>query len=71
MVDSSVVLRFERERETRNTVRFHELAGEDAEPLVGSLYVRKEALAQLGDPDELTVTVHAEHAASTSSAAAA
>jgi hypothetical protein len=37
-----LALRFERERETKNTVRYQELAG-DSEHVVGSLYVRKAA----------------------------
>ncbi len=44
-----LALRFERERETKNTIRYQELA-EDGEHVVGSLYVRKAELARLGDP---------------------
>jgi hypothetical protein len=53
-----LALRFVRERETKNTVRYQELA-EDGEPVVGSLYVRKAELARLGDPRELAVVVRA------------
>jgi hypothetical protein len=51
-----VALTFCRERETANTVRFAELA-EDGEAVVGKLYVRKAAFAQLGSPERLTVTL--------------
>jgi len=53
-----LALRFERERETKNTVRYQELA-QEGEQVVGTLYVRKAELARLGDPDALTVVVRA------------
>lgn len=61
-----LILRFERERETKNTIRYQELA-KDSEYVVGSLYVRKPELAGLGDPSELTVIVRAADAATTES----
>ena len=61
-----LTLRFERERETKNTIRYQELA-EDGEHIVGSLYVRKAELARLGDPRELTVIVCAADAAASES----
>jgi hypothetical protein len=57
-----LMLRFARERETKNTIRYQELA-EDSEHVVGSLYVRKAELARLGDPHELTVIMRAAAAA--------
>lgn len=49
---------FDREKTTKNTVRYTERNG--AEPVrVGSLYVQKAAATALGDPDTLTVTVAA------------
>jgi hypothetical protein len=45
-----LTLRFECERETKNTIRYLELA-EDGEYVVGSLDVRKAELARLGDPE--------------------
>jgi hypothetical protein len=68
-MSDQLALRFERERETKNTVRYQELAG-DGEQVVGSLYVRKAELARLGDPRELTVIVRATSAATTTTAAA-
>ena len=64
-----LTLRFARERETKNTIRYQELA-EDSEHVVGSLYVRKAELVRLGDPHELTVIVRAAGAATTDTAAA-
>jgi len=52
---SELTLRFERERETKNTIRYRELA--DSDYVVGSLYVLKAELARLGDPPELIVIV--------------
>jgi hypothetical protein len=64
-----LALRFVRERETKNTVRYQELA-EDGEPVVGSLYVRKAELARLGDPRELAVVVRAMSTAAAGTAVA-
>lgn len=58
MEAQEVVLRFARERETKNTVRFEELVG-DGERVIGTLYVTKAAVAQLGQPDHLDVAVTA------------
>ncbi len=69
MPTDELTLRFERERETKNTIRYQELA-EGSEYVVGSLYVRKAELARLGDPRELTVIVRAAAAAATDTAAA-
>jgi hypothetical protein len=63
-MSDQLALRFERERESKNTVRYQELAG-DGEQVVGSLYVRKAELARLGDPRELMVIVRATSAATT------
>ena len=49
---------FSRERETKRTVRFQE-DGPEAEHVVGALYVRKDALAQLGNPEALGVVLGA------------
>jgi hypothetical protein len=39
----ALVLQFDREKETKNTVRFHERTVADERPVVGSLYISKEA----------------------------
>jgi hypothetical protein len=51
------VLDFNKIGETKGTWRFEEQTANDAEPVVGSLYVKKHALTSLGSPDKLTVTV--------------
>ena len=38
---SSQVIKFEIEKETRNSVRYKEVPGEGQAPVVGSLYVQK------------------------------
>lgn len=52
-----LVLAFHRVRETKNTVRFEEVP--EGEQVIGTLYVQKQALAQLGDAEELRVTLAA------------
>jgi len=49
-------LSFQRERETKNTVRYEEQVT-DAPPVVGTLYLQKYALNRLGNPDYLRVTI--------------
>ncbi len=51
-------LSFQRERETKNTVRFEEQVT-DAPPVVGTLYLQKYALNRLGNPDCLRVAIEA------------
>ena len=53
-----IELSFQRERETKNTVRFEEEVT-DAPPMVGTLYLQKYALNRLGNPDCLRVTIEA------------
>lgn len=53
-----LTLKFTRERETKNTVRFtEEVSDNDATPVVGTLYVAKRALAKIGTPNHLIVTI--------------
>ena len=56
-------LTFKRERETKNTVRFQEEQREGATPSIGALYLQKPAAQDLGDPEQLTVTVAAAESA--------
>ena len=57
-VAEEIRLRFKRERETKNTVRFEEEASESGEPpVIGTLYLQKWALKRLGEPDVVAVTV--------------
>ena len=51
---SAVKLVFSKEKETKNTVKFTE---EGDSPIIGSLYVQKSAIAGLGNPDKVEVTV--------------
>lgn len=52
---------FDKDRETKNTVRFEERAGEDP-PIIGTLYLQKWALRRIGDPTALRVTIDAGEA---------
>ncbi len=47
-------LRFEFEKATKNTNRFQECS---EEPVVGTLYVKKSAMAELGNPEVLVVKI--------------
>jgi hypothetical protein len=47
---------FTRERDTKNTVRFQE-DGDADQHKIGALYVKKSAMAELGDPQALVVTI--------------
>jgi hypothetical protein len=51
-----LTLKFVSERETKSTWRFQEQHA-NSEPIVGTLYVKKAALAKLGNPGFLTVTM--------------
>jgi len=57
---------FDKDRETKNTVRFEERVGEDP-PMVGTLYLQRWALRRLGDPTVLRVQIDAGAAGSASS----
>jgi hypothetical protein len=52
---SEMVLEFEREKETKNTVRFQEVPNEGEPPRVGTLYLQKWAVGS--DVTKLTVTI--------------
>jgi hypothetical protein len=47
-------LRFTREKETKNTVRFEENVAEGKPPVIGSLYVQKWAV---GSEESIDVTI--------------
>jgi hypothetical protein len=57
-MEGTIELVFARERETKNTVRYQELEG-DEPPVVGTLYVQKFACKRLGDPEQLRLTIAA------------
>jgi hypothetical protein len=42
------------ERETKNKVRFNEVGDDD---VVGSLYLRKKAMEELGNPEDIEVII--------------
>ena len=63
ILNGVVALRFVREKETLNTMRYKEapLPGEPA--VVGSMYLRKDAYEALGEPVVLSVMIEAAGAA--------
>jgi hypothetical protein len=57
MVNGRASLRFAREKETLNTMRYKEVPEDGGPAVVGSLYLRKDAYEALGEPLELVVTI--------------
>lgn len=61
MPEKEIVLTFKRRRPTTNKILFDEVLGDHAwsskDIAVGSLYVMKEALKEIGDPEELEVII--------------
>lgn len=56
-----LVLKFDREKETKNTIRFTERESEDGEPpMIGILYLQKFAVKRLGDPSIIEVKIRKE-----------
>lgn len=53
-----LVLAFEQEKPTKNTIRYQEVV--ESEMVVGTLYVQKAACAKLGNPQKLSVVIKAE-----------
>lgn len=51
-----ITAEFEREKETKNTIRYVETADP---PKVGMIYMPRKTLEQLGDPERLTITIDA------------
>lgn len=56
MTEKKVTLKFTKEKETKGTFRYSE-DGDD--PKVGSLYIKKSACGDLGNPESLTVVITA------------
>lgn len=55
----AITIRFEQERDTKNTVRFAEVPAPGAATAVGTLYVQKWQVIALGNPQAITVTISA------------
>lgn len=55
---SSISVRFQFERTTKNTARFNEVHDTYGEPnLVGALYLQKFAWEQLGEPEDVAISI--------------
>jgi hypothetical protein len=50
-------VKFEREKETRNTIKYHEVAEQGKPPIIGALYLQK---WYAGDCKEITLTIEKE-----------
>ena len=49
-------IKFKRERETKNTVRYQEMESGQA-LVIGTLYIQKWASSELEDPETIIITV--------------
>jgi len=56
MAAKNVTIKFKKEKETKGTFRYTE---EGDETKVGSLYLKKAAATELGNPESLTVVITA------------
>ena len=58
MSEDVLVIKFDKEKETKNTIRFSERENEDGEPpMIGILYLQKFAVKRLGDPSVTEVVI--------------
>lgn len=57
MSGQQITIYFDRERDTLRTVRFQERVMPEGYIRVGVLYVSKQAVAELGTPETLRITV--------------
>lgn len=55
---AKITITFDKERDTKNTVRFQEQ--NDQAPVIGTLYVQKWALNQLGNPQTIQLTIESK-----------
>lgn len=55
---TSIVVTFDMERETKNTIRFME-RGDPKEAIMGKVYVQKTDLEKIGSPKSIQITVTA------------
>ena len=56
MADKKFTIKFNKEKETKGTFVYTE---EGDTPKVGTLYLKKPAAAELGNPESITVTIQA------------
>lgn len=54
---NTVTVNFEAEKATKNTIRFTEKLANDSAPVIGTLYVPKSTLGQIGYTDGKTLCV--------------
>lgn len=58
MSEENLILKFDKEKETKNTIRFSERENEDGTaPMIGILYLQKLAVKRLGDPSVIEVVI--------------
>lgn len=52
---NQIIVTFEKERETKNAIRYQEIGGE----FIGTIYVKKDTLVAIGTPDRIIVRIEA------------
>lgn len=55
--ETGVRLQFVKDSDKVHSVKFRELPTETQKEGIGAIYVKRDVLAQIGNPDKLTVTV--------------
>ncbi len=56
----SITVYFDKEKDTKNTVKFAERERDDGPPVMGTAYVQKYVLKQLGNPNSIKLTIETE-----------
>ncbi len=54
-----LVMEFKGEKATKNTIKHAEIVADNEPEAVGALYVQKWAMARIGNPDKIRVTIEA------------
>lgn len=58
MSEETLVVKFDKERETKNTIRFTERDNDEGLPqMIGTLYLQKFAVKKLGNPEVVELLI--------------
>ena len=58
MSEETLVVKFDKEKETKNTIRFTERDNDEGlPPMIGTLYLQKFAVKKLGNPEVVELMI--------------
>lgn len=57
---TNIVVTFDMDRETKNTIRFVEVVPDGSQHVMGKVYVQKADLEKIGSPKTITVMIQAK-----------